>query len=86
MKIYRHKKFKKAYQKLSPQLKERVNETLRQFIKNPYAKELHNHPLKGSMAGKRAIYAGFDLRIIFEEEYKYIVVYLIDVGTHNQVY
>lgn len=80
------KNFDKAYSKLTPKLKQKVKESLVSFKDNPRGVLLKNHALKGSMSGKRAISVTGDVRIIFEEYNNYVLVIMLDVGTHNQVY
>lgn len=86
MKIIRRARFKKAYKYLSKKQQLQVNKALRLFMQNPKDPSLKNHSLKGAMIGKRSIVAGFDLRIIFKEEDGYLIVILLSVGSHNQVY
>lgn len=78
--------FSKAYQKLSDRDKLRVDEAIRLFRSDPFFWKLSNHKLQGTMKGKRAISAGFDLRIIFEERDGYMIVLMLDVGKHEGVY
>lgn len=86
MKFIQRKRFKKMFRNLSQAQRDRVNEALRIFVKNPMDPILRNHPLKGGLKGKRAIDIEFDLRISFEEYDEYHVVVLLAVGTHQQVY
>ncbi len=86
MEIRYHKHFLKRFKKLSPDLKEKTISTIRRFTKNPRDPCLRNHGLKGRLAGKRAFWITGDVRIIFEEFEGYILVILLDIGTHNQVY
>lgn len=86
MRIDVRKSFSKQYKKLSSRSKEKVNDAIRTFQKNPFDEKLKNHALIGRAKGKRSISAGFDLRIIFTVEGDYIVVIMLAVGTHNQVY
>ena len=86
MKIQFHRQFRKQYKKLPKQSRKQVNDALEIFRKNPFDPSLENHPLSGTMKGQRAISAGFDLRIIFQEKDGYAVVLMIAVGTHEQVY
>ncbi len=86
MKILRHNNFKKRYERLNKFLKEKVNSSIEKFYKNPRDPTLMNHALRGRMIGKRAISVTGDVRIIFEEYDNYILVMMLDVGTHNQVY
>lgn len=86
MKILFAKTFTKQYWKLREQERKRVDDTLELFRRDPHAILLYNHPLKGSMKGRRSLSAGFDLRIIFEERDGYTVVIMIAVGKHEEVY
>lgn len=86
MKIKFSKKFVKQYSKLQVKQKNKVNEVINLFEINPFGKRLDNHALRGKMNNKRSIYAGGDLRLIFEEYDKYAMVLFIKVGSHNQVY
>ncbi len=86
MKLVYHKRFLKRISLLSAKDRIKVEETLILFEKNPFDQRLKNHELKGDMVGKRSISVRSDLRIIFEEFDGYVVVLLLNVGTHNQVY
>lgn len=86
MRIVSRKSFDKAYVRLSAKQKQSVDEALFLFAESPSDAKLRDHALKGKMKGSRAFSAGFDLRIIYKEEGGFIVVILIDVGSHNPVY
>jgi addiction module RelE/StbE family toxin len=86
MKIIRTKKFVKNYSNLRHNEQSRVEEAILKFVNDPYHPILRNHALKGKMEGKRAIHAGGDLRIIFQEKENRIIVLMLAVGSHNQVY
>ena len=86
MKILFAKKMTRQYWKLRAEDRKRVDDAIENFRKDPFAPALKNHPLKGPMKGARAISAGFDLRIIFEEHEGYAVLLVIAVGTHGDVY
>lgn len=86
MQIIFKKSFIKQYAKLGNQRQANVDESLRIFRRNPSDPKLRNHLLKGKLGGFRAISAGFDLRIVFKAAPDYIIVELIAVGSHNQVY
>jgi len=47
---------------------------------------LKNHALAGKLRGLRAISAGYDLRIVYEEEGGHATVLLLNTGTHDEVY
>lgn len=86
MQIQYHRQFKKRFAKLQPQIKQKVITAIQQFAKNPFDPKLHNHALTGRLAGQRAISVMGDMRIIFEEHDNYVLVVMLNVGTHNQVY
>lgn len=81
-----HKKFDKHYQRLTPKLRTKIDKILKIFVANPFDPILGNHPLKGSMQGKRSISVTGDLRIVFKEHENYTIVLVLDVGTHSQIY
>lgn len=86
MELHFKKGFIKSYQKLSRQDQRRIDQAISEFQKDPDLPHLRNHPLKGKLQGKRAFSAGFDLRIIYQEEGAHTVVFLLKTGSHNQVY
>jgi len=86
MKIIFKKSFVKQYVKLDKSKRNSVDSAIRIFEKNPLTPELKNHALKGKLNGKRAISAGFDLRIVFRIDGYYVLVEMLGVGSHNQVY
>ena len=86
MKIKYHKNFENGFKKLNSPLRSKTVSAIQKFAKNPLDKTLKNHPLKGKLAGKRSFSVTGDVRIIFEEEDDYVLVIILDVGTHNQVY
>lgn len=86
MRIKYHKRFEKRFKKLSPSLKDKTVLAVRKFIKDPFDKTLGNHPLAGKLQGKRAFSVTGNIRIVFEEYDSYILVIMIDVGSHPQVY
>lgn len=86
MQIFFKKSFVKQYQKLNKSDRGKVDSALIAFEKNPKDTQLNNHPLIGKLIGQRSISAGFDLRIIFKVDGEYVLVTMLAVGTHNQVY
>jgi mRNA-degrading endonuclease YafQ of YafQ-DinJ toxin-antitoxin module len=86
MRFVHRKKFVKGLAILSANRKKRVGEIIRLFEENPFNPQLNNHALHGKLKDLRSISAGGDLRITFFEEDNYEVVYLVCIGTHNQVY
>ena len=87
MQILFKKTFIKQYKKLQGFNRSKIDHTLKLFEKNPFHPDLRNHALVGKLKGKRSISAGFDLRIVFElEDNKYMIVVMLGVGSHNNVY
>lgn len=67
-------------------MQDKVLDALTVFQDNPFDPHLKNHPLVGKLAGQRAFSVTGDLRVLFEEYDTYVLVLLLDVGTHSQVY
>ena len=86
MQLFRHKNFSKQYQKLNSKQQSFVDQAIILFYKNPFDSSLRNHALKGKYWGCYSIDAGNDLRIIFKREKNYVVVVLLKVGSHSQLY
>ena len=86
MNITTHKKFDKAFVKLSIEQRKAVKRAIAAFETNHFDPQLCDHALKGKMKPLRAFSAGWDLRVIYREEGGFITIILVDVGTHNQVY
>jgi addiction module RelE/StbE family toxin len=86
MKITTHRKFDKAFVKLTVDQRIAVKQAIAAFKTNRLDQYLHDHALKGKMKKLRAFSAGWDLRVIYREEGGFITIILLDVGTHSQVY
>ena len=73
-----------------PQSRSDIEATLRLLQADPFASQLATHKLKGPMAGTWACSAGYDLRILFEFVPKpqggEDDLFLIEIGTHDEVY
>ena len=74
----------------NPELRSRVEQTLRQLAEDPFYPSLQSHKLKGALAGTLACSVTYDLRIVFEfrqnpqsgqEE-----ILLLAFGSHDEVY
>lgn len=65
-------------------IQKRFDERVRRFSENPADSTLADHALSGRLQGHRAFSITGDIRVVY-----YIhkdTAYLIDIGTHNQVY
>ncbi len=83
--IHRHKRFKKAYSRLSTKVREATKQRLELFASEPFNEVLHNHVLQGKYQGCRSINITGDFRIIYSEEAEGDIL-LINIGTHSQLY
>lgn len=86
MNITFHKSFQKSYKKLDSKIQKKVDSAIHKFRANPFDRTLYNHPLTGKLQGKRAFSVTGDMRVVFEEYNDYVLVVMIDVGSHSQVY
>ncbi len=81
--------FKRAYKfyvSKHPESIDQINETLLQLELDPRATSLKTHKLQGELKGYLACSAGYDLRIVFEENKTEDYIVLITIGTHDEVY
>lgn len=70
--------------KPNPGLAERFKERLDLFLASPQNPILKNHKLRGDKQDLRAFSVTGDIRVVY-----FITgedLYLVDIGTHNQVY
>lgn len=76
--------------KRQPQVRADIEAALRLLQENPFAAQLATHKLKGHLAGVWACSAGYDLRILFEfvrnPDRNEEDVFLLEIGTHDEVY
>lgn len=87
MKTYFNKGFRKNYRKrIFPHknLDKRFEERRNLFVKDPKNPILKDHALTGKMKGFRAFSITGDIRVVYYVYKK--TAYLIDIGTHAQVY
>jgi len=85
--------FSKAFKKLIRRRPHRCGEiekALRLLLDDPFNAKLETHKLKGKLSGTWACSVGYDLRIIFdfvrEEGKKENDIFLIEIGTHDEIY
>lgn len=79
------KSFTKQFKKLRINQQERFYERLELFKKNPQARVLRDHALKGKYKGYRSIDIEGDLRALYYVKDDVIVVFAI-IGSHSQLY
>jgi len=83
------KAFKRTIKK-HPTLSKDIEKTLRLLAEDPFDPQLETHKLKGKLSGTWACSVGYDLRIVFDfvksESIKEDGIFLIEIGTHDEVY
>lgn len=87
MRLEYTKNFLKSYSKRigrNKNLDKRFYERLQLFIQNPQNLILKDHKLTGAKKQFRAFSVTGDIRVIYYIEKE--TIYLIDIGSHNQVY
>lgn len=88
MQILLSKDFIKYYRKRIPSgsdLEQRYKDRVAIFVKDRKASVLKNHKLTGKLKGKNAFSITGDIRVVYIEESKNLIVF-VDIGSHNQVY
>ncbi len=85
--------FLRAYRRFirkRPDQRKEIENTLRLLAEDPFAPQLETHKLKGKLSGAWACTVGYDLRIIFdfvkEGSRREEDIFLIEIGTHDEVY
>jgi len=85
--------FKRSFRKITkktPQLKNQIVNVLRLLSDDPFTPSLKSHKLGGNLAGLWSCSVAYDCRIIFnfseDEELLEMVILLIDVDSHDEVY
>jgi addiction module RelE/StbE family toxin len=85
--------FKRSFRKITkknPQLKNQIVNVLRLLADDPFTPSLKSHKLGGNLAGLWSCSVTYDCRIIFnfseDEELLEMVILLIDIGSHDEVY
>lgn len=86
-------KFKRRFKRLvkrSPQLQDKVLETLEILSKDPFTPSLKSHKLTGQLDGLWACSVAHDCRIVFtfkqDSKTGKNCIVLVDIGSHDEVY
>jgi len=81
--------FKRAVKK-HPTLGKDIEKALRLLAEDPFDPQLETHKLKGKLSGTWACSVGYDLRMVFDfvksKGKKEDDIFLIEIGTHDEVY
>jgi mRNA interferase YafQ len=85
--------FKRSFKKIikkSPKLQEQIIKALKLLADDPFTPSLKSHKLGGNLAGLWSCSVAYDCRIIFsfseDEKLLEIVILLVDIGSHDEVY
>jgi addiction module RelE/StbE family toxin len=85
--------FKRSFKKIikkNPQLKNKIIDVLNLLADDPFTPSLKSHKLGGDLAGLWSCSVTYDCRIIFnfseDEQLLEMVILLIDIGSHDEVY
>ena len=79
--------FRKNYKKRigsNQNLAQRFKKRLELFLSNPLHPLLRNHKLTGAKKDLRSFSVTGDIRVLYYQDGE--TIYLVDIGTHNQVY
>ena len=86
-------KFKRAFRKFArrnTQLQARIEKAIDDLSDDIFNPSLGTHKLEGKLSGLLSCSCGYDCRIIFaieeNENTDEILIVLLDVGTHDEVY
>ena len=81
--------FKRTVKK-QPRFKKEIERTLNILVEDPFDPQLVTHKLKGKLSGTWACSVAYDQRIVFEfvksQDDEEDEIFLIDIGTHDEVY
>jgi addiction module RelE/StbE family toxin len=85
MRIAYHKTFKKSFEKLSAESREKFRQNIKLFTIDPFDRRLNNHILKGKFANCRSINVGGDLRAIYKRIGNEELLFM-KIGAHHDLY
>ena len=85
MRVELHPKFRKAFAKLRTSEQQAFVERLKLFSFEPHHPLLHTHRLKGTYAGYWSINVTGDLRAVYTQVERDLVLF-IRIGSHSQLY
>jgi addiction module RelE/StbE family toxin len=88
MKVRYSPDFFQKYKKADVRIRNKVDEKIAVFLKDPYDLQLDNHTLKRQWKGLRSIDVTSDWRAIYKETQigDKIVAYFVALGTHKELY
>lgn len=85
MRILLHKDCEKYLRRQPKKIRIAFANRIDLFCADPFADELHNHPLQGELSGCRSFSITGDIRAQYEEITK-DTAFIFAIGTHHQLY
>jgi addiction module RelE/StbE family toxin len=85
MEIITSRKFDKSFKKQSLKVKKEFESRIELFIIDINDPVLRTHKLSGNLKNLWSFNVSGDIRVIFEKKRKK-VIFLIDIGTHSELY
>ena len=82
--IVYHRDFRKSYKRLTPKIKEKLEERLRLFSEDEFNPVLNNHALQGRWSGYRSINVTGDVRAIFKRDPE--TALFVAINKHSNLY
>lgn len=85
MEVIFHRTFLRQYKKVPSRAQEQFYERLELWLENPTHPSLRIHTLKGKYTGYWSMNITGDIRALYREEGKEVVIFAF-IGTHSQLY
>jgi addiction module RelE/StbE family toxin len=85
MEVIFHRTFLRQYKKVPSRVQEQFYERLELWLENPTHPSLRIHTLKGKYTGYWSMNITGDIRALYREEGKEVVIFAF-IGTHSQLY
>ncbi|MFA5779654.1 MAG: type II toxin-antitoxin system mRNA interferase toxin, RelE/StbE family [Elusimicrobiota bacterium] len=80
----------KKFLRKHPDSQKDIEKTLELLVENPFIPQLETHKLKGKLSSNWACSVGYNIRIIFDfvksKKQKEDDIFLIEIGSHDEVY
>lgn len=81
-----YERLEKRFLKRHPDLRKRYHGTLALMEQNPFHPSLRLHALQGRLTGLHSVSINLQFRITLELEIRNQEIFLVNVGSHGEVY
>ncbi len=85
MRIAKAKQFEKQYKKLPAKLQKQFADRLVLFLDDKRHPLLNVHSLKGEYTGLWSFNVTADIRVVFDDSHKEVLI-LVAIGSHSELY